>query len=103
MLECENGVEALSIWKDRGADISLIVTDVVMPQMGGRELVRSLRRDGATVPILFISGYAEGTSPAKADDTGRSLFLAKPFDIGVLTRLVAELIHASNATAKASA
>jgi CheY-like chemotaxis protein len=103
VLECENGLEALSIWKDRSGEIALIVTDVVMPQMGGRELVRSLRRDGVTIPVLFISGYAEGTSPAQADDTGRSLFLAKPFDISVLTRLVAELIHAASPPAKASA
>jgi PAS domain S-box-containing protein len=93
VLECENGLQALAMWKERGGDISLIITDVVMPQMGGRELVRTLRGDGATVPVLFISGYAEGVSPVDADDTGRSIFLAKPFDIGVLTRIASELIQ----------
>jgi FixJ family two-component response regulator len=61
--------------------------------MGGRELVRRLREAGATVPVLFISGYADGTSPARTDDTGRSAFLAKPFDIGVFVRLVGELVQ----------
>jgi PAS domain S-box-containing protein len=93
VLECGHGLEALAVWQERGDEIALVVTDVVMPQMGGRELVRQLRAGGATVPVLFISGYAEGASPATADDTGRSVFLAKPFDIGAFSRLVGELIQ----------
>jgi two-component system cell cycle sensor histidine kinase/response regulator CckA len=97
VLECANGADALAVWNERRDEISLVVTDVVMPQMGGRELVRQLRELGATVPVLFISGYAEGASPATGDDTGRSVFLAKPFDIGVFSRLVGDLIQ-SDAT-----
>ena len=93
VLESEHGAEALTVWADRGSEIALIVTDVVMPQVGGRELVRRLRSEGATVPVLFISGYAEGTTPERTDDTGRSAFLAKPFDIAVFVRFVAELIQ----------
>ncbi len=93
VLEAQNGVEALAVWAERGREVSLIVTDVVMPQLGGRELVRRLRADGATVPVLFISGYAEGATPERADDTGRSVFLAKPFDIEVFVRLAGELIQ----------
>ena len=95
VLECANGADALSVWAERRDEISLVVTDVVMPQLGGRELVRELRSLGATVPVLFISGYAEGASPTTGDDTGRSVFLAKPFDIGVFSRLVGELIQTS--------
>jgi FixJ family two-component response regulator len=83
------------VWKERGSEISLLVTDVVMPQMGGRELVRRLREDGETVPVLFISGYAEGASPVMLDDMGRCVFLAKPFDIGVFSRMVGELIQSA--------
>jgi PAS domain S-box-containing protein len=93
VLECEHGGDALALWRKQGGDIAVIVTDVVMPQMGGRELVRRLREAGATVPVLFISGYADGTSPARTDDTGRSAFLAKPFDIGVFVRLVGDLVQ----------
>ena len=95
VVEAQNGLEALATWADRGKDIALVVTDVVMPQLGGRELVRRLREDGVTVPVLFISGYAEGTTPERTDDTGRSVFLAKPFDIDVFVRLVTELIQGS--------
>jgi FixJ family two-component response regulator len=63
-----------------------------MPQMGGRDMVRRLRDDGVTVPVLFISGYAEGAAPERMD-SGRSAFLAKPFDIGVFVRMVGDLIE----------
>ena len=93
VLECAHGVDALAVWNERRDEIALVVTDVVMPQMGGRELVRQLRAYGSTVPVVFISGYAEGASPANGDDTGHSVFLAKPFDIAVFSRLVGELIQ----------
>ena len=92
VLEAQHGVEALAIWGERGGEIALIVTDVVMPQLGGRELVRRLRADGVRVPVLFMSGYAEGAAPERLDDTGRSTFLAKPFDIAVFVRVVGELV-----------
>jgi PAS domain S-box-containing protein len=93
VLEAQDGVEALAVWAERRHDIALIVTDVVMPQLGGRELVRRLRAAGATIPVLFISGYAEGATPERADDSGHSVFLPKPFDIDVFVRLVSELIR----------
>jgi PAS domain S-box-containing protein len=93
VLECQHGLDALATWEDHGPEIALIVTDVVMPQLGGREMVRRLRDQGVTVPVLFISGYAEGASPDRMDETGRSMFLAKPFDISVFVRMAGELIH----------
>ena len=97
VLECQHGLEALATWAERGHEIALIVTDVVMPQLGGREMVRRLRAEGVTVPVLFISGYAEGATPERMDDTGRSKFLAKPFDISVFVRMAGELIHGAGA------
>ena len=96
VIESPNGLDAVSVWETRRSEISLVVTDVVMPHLGGRELVRRLRSDGATVPVLFMSGYAEGATPERNDDTGRSAFLAKPFDIAVFVRLVGELINAAH-------
>jgi PAS domain S-box-containing protein len=93
VLEGQNGLEGLALWSERGHEIALIISDVVMPQLGGREMVRRLRDEGATVPVLFISGYAQGATPERLDASGRSAFLAKPFDIDVLGRMAAELIH----------
>jgi two-component system cell cycle sensor histidine kinase/response regulator CckA len=95
VLEAPHGLDALTLWSEHRDDIALIVTDVVMPQLGGRELVRRLRSEGATVPVLFISGYAEGATYERMDDSGRSAFLAKPFDIDVFVRQVGALIQDS--------
>ena len=93
VLEGQNGLEGLDLWSERGHEIALIVSDVVMPQLGGREMVRRLRDQGGTVPVLFISGYAQGATPERLDDSGRSAFLPKPFDIDVFVRMAAELIQ----------
>jgi CheY-like chemotaxis protein len=93
VLEGQNGLEGLALWSERGHEIALIVSDVVMPQLGGREMVRRLRDEGAAVPVLFISGYAQGATPERLDGSGRSAFLAKPFDIDVFVRMAADLIQ----------
>jgi two-component system, cell cycle sensor histidine kinase and response regulator CckA len=97
VLEAQHGLDALAVWAEHGTDISLIVTDVIMPQLGGRELVQRLRDYQASVPVLFMSGYAEGGRPGGADDASPSAFIAKPFDIRVFVRVVADLIESSAA------
>jgi signal transduction histidine kinase/ActR/RegA family two-component response regulator len=54
-----DGEEALVILRDRSADIALVVSDVVMPRMGGRELYEQARAEGIATPFLFTSGYTD--------------------------------------------
>jgi signal transduction histidine kinase/ActR/RegA family two-component response regulator len=54
-----DGEEALTILRDRAGDIALVVSDVVMPRMGGRELYESARGEGIVTPFLFTSGYTD--------------------------------------------
>lgn len=58
VLEARDGVEALALWEEHGDRIDLVLTDLVMPRMGGRELAERLRDAGCEVPILLASGYA---------------------------------------------
>lgn len=53
-----DGVEALAVMQARGHEIALVISDVVMPRMGGRELYQQLREANVQVPFLFTSGYA---------------------------------------------
>jgi two-component system, cell cycle sensor histidine kinase and response regulator CckA len=62
VLQAADGAEAMSLLRERGTDIALVVSDVVMPRMGGRELYASLREEGFTMPFLFTSGYTDRMS-----------------------------------------
>ena len=62
VLQASDGAEALELLRSRGSEIALVVSDVVMPRMGGRELYASLRDEGYRMPFLFTSGYTDRMS-----------------------------------------
>jgi CheY-like chemotaxis protein len=57
VLEAHNGIHALSVAETRGDSIQLLVTDVIMPQMSGRELAERLRVLAPELKVLYMSGY----------------------------------------------
>jgi FixJ family two-component response regulator len=73
--------------------VALVISDVLMPELGGRELAQRVLRDYPTLPILFISGY---TNQELADDDGTlqidAMFLAKPFSQQQLMDAVESLL-----------
>ena len=92
----ENGKEALEILRQRRREVDLVVTDVIMPVMGGRELYAEARAAGFTdVTFLFTSGY---TSPGGASEdfqfTPDMHFLRKPWTLNELLDQVAALMLA---------
>lgn len=88
-VEAEDGAEALQIVTD-GAKPDLVVTDMVMPRMGGSDLARHLARVHPEIPILFMSGYTE--DPLVHEVERSSLFLAKPFTSALLMAKVREAL-----------
>ena len=80
-----DGEEALARANGNEASIDLVVTDSVMPRVGGRELLQRLRTTRADIRVLQISGYSE--SAVGAED-----FLAKPFEPAELLRRVREIL-----------
>jgi len=80
--------------------VDLVVTDVVMPAMGGRELSHHVGRTGPATKIVFMSGYpGEMTIPADSPDTGL-FFLAKPFAPRALADKVREALDSPKSTPK---
>jgi two-component system, cell cycle sensor histidine kinase and response regulator CckA len=57
VIEARNGVEALDYIKDHPETVDLVISDVVMPEMGGRELAQKLMQSEPDLPVLFMSGY----------------------------------------------
>jgi PAS domain S-box-containing protein len=92
VLRAENGREALEIAHRYKGLIHLVITDVVMPELGGRELAEKLQRLRPRTKVLFTSGYLE------ADVDGNlagqpSMILQKPFALSVLERKIREALE----------
>src|SRR5258708_2474747 len=105
--EAENGVEGLS--QVRKHPPALVVTDIVMPDKEGLEIIRELRRQVPNVAILAVSGAVRGAFNLHlASQFGADAVLAKPFGFDDLVGAVADILagseHAgySNATAGAA-
>jgi two-component system cell cycle sensor histidine kinase/response regulator CckA len=90
VLTANNGEEALEI-VDRGDEIALLISDVVMPLMDGPTMVREARKTRPELPILFMSGYAE-EQLRKSIDIANVAFLPKPFSVQELAEAVRKVL-----------
>jgi two-component system response regulator FixJ len=77
VLEARHGADALLLWRAHRAEVTAVVTDLRMPEMGGRELVARLREQGAALPVVFVSGYSDESATPDAAPAERAL--EKPF------------------------
>jgi CheY-like chemotaxis protein len=82
VLTASDGTEALAVLDDCAGAISLVVTDVAMPRMGGHELARLLALRSPGIPVIFMSGYDSDASPAPGP------MLAKPVTQDALLRAI---------------
>jgi len=90
VLVAANGEEALALAEAHSFDV--LVTDVVMPHLGGRELALRLAAAHPTTPILFMSGYTSEGEHLTAAASGRAAILNKPFTANQLVRAVEALL-----------
>ncbi len=94
VLEAADGVHALAQWEQAAGAIDLVVTDIVMPNMGGRELARRLLVLDPGVRLLFMSGYAEDARERAEFAGPAGEFLGKPFTPGQLRERVRAMLSA---------
>jgi len=92
VLEAGDGVQALQRYEAEGERIDLILTDVVMPRMSGRELVDRVRALRPTMPVLYMSGYTEDAILRHGVRDASMLLLGKPFTPADLIGKVREVL-----------
>ena len=95
VLEARDGSQALKICQDYRGEIHLVLSDLVMPGISGRDLVLRLASLRPGIKVIFMSGYAEDYFMDQ-DLGGAGLgFIQKPFEAQVLTRKIQELLNSA--------
>jgi two-component system cell cycle sensor histidine kinase/response regulator CckA len=92
VLEAADGMEALQIASQYEETIHLVLTDVVMPRLGGKALAEQIRARRKDTKILFMSGYTEYTSNTSGELSALGSALQKPFSRLSLTAKVREVL-----------
>ena len=99
VLEAADGAAALEVARGHEGEIHLLVTDMVMPGMSGRDLAERLRALRHALPVLYISGYVQDAAARATLGREHSAFVAKPFTPELLTDRVRELLTTADAGA----
>jgi two-component system cell cycle sensor histidine kinase/response regulator CckA len=99
VLEATNGTQALRLIAESSRPIHLVVSDVVMPEMGGREMGQRLSLLEPALPILYMSGYTGEDVVRRGLLEAGAPFLQKPFSTEALARKTREMLDAISAAA----
>jgi CheY-like chemotaxis protein len=101
VITAADGKEALDLYQAQADRIDLIVMDIVMPQLTGREVLEALRRQGARVPICFCTGYDPTASQSESLRSLGFEVAEKPFNEHHLLEMVRGVLdsHSANPSA----
>jgi signal transduction histidine kinase/CheY-like chemotaxis protein len=96
MITAANGADGLAKAKSHEGPIHLVISDVIMPVMGGREMADQLKLSRPATPILFISGYTDDAAVRRGVSEHRDHYLEKPFELNSLARKVSEVLNSDS-------
>lgn len=94
ILEAKDGNEALLLWDRNLGAVDVVVTDVVMPNMSGKQLVERLRLSKPEIKVIYISGYQSSVLATGNKFGANATFLQKPFRPAELSKTVREILAA---------
>jgi two-component system cell cycle sensor histidine kinase/response regulator CckA len=92
VLEARHGIEAMMLSRQHVGVIHLLLTDVIMPQISGRELADRLQAERPDIKVLYVSGYMDDASLRHGISTLEKVLLQKPFTTDVLARKVRDIL-----------
>jgi len=95
VLEADSGESALALFEQLGAPIQLLLTDVVLPRMPGRELAEHVLRTRPGVKVLFMSGYSQQMTTVQGFLKPGVHLLEKPFSVQELLTKTRQLLEAA--------
>ena len=97
VLDASDGMDALEIALAHKSPIDILITDVVMPRLSGRDLAAKLSARWPSLKVLFISGYTDDTIVRHGVLEGGVAFLQKPFNLNALSEKIREILKGEGA------
>lgn len=91
-IQAQNGREAVDLFKKERSQISLVILDLIMPEMGGKECLREILKIDPQAKVLVASGYSADASVKETTQMGAKGFVAKPFRMKELLRDVRKVL-----------
>jgi PAS domain S-box-containing protein len=88
VIEASNGSDALDIYRENSAEIDLVLTDMVMSGLSGRDVFYGVRKIDKTCPVIIASGFIQDDNLEKMQNDGLSGFIAKPFGFSDLCKSI---------------
>ena len=92
-LQAANGREALAVLEQRADEIALVLSDLVMPEMGGQALFHAMRQRGLTLPVVILSGHPMERELEALQAQGLAGWILKPLDEEQLGQLLARALN----------
>jgi two-component system, cell cycle sensor histidine kinase and response regulator CckA len=95
VIEARDGAHALQLWTDGPGEIDLLLTDTVMPNMGGAALSQRLKLAQPEIKVLYMSGYTDDAVILQQLLVSGAAFLQKPFGPDALARKISEVLNST--------
>jgi CheY-like chemotaxis protein len=92
VLRARSGREAIDLYRDRGAEIAVVILDLVMPGLSGRETFEALRQIQPALRILLSSGYSLDGQAAELLQSPGTVFIQKPYSLDSLSQGLQKLL-----------
>ena len=96
VLEARDGAEGIACLEARGGDVDLLLTDVIMPRMSGRDVAEALRQRAPRMGVLYMSGYTDTAIDRDGTPASGLQFLSKPFTPAELLQRVRDVLAAGS-------
>ena len=93
MITAENGKEGLEVFKKFSQEIDVILSDMIMPEMSGKELMEKIRKIESEMGFVFVSGYSRTELTANGSLPARTFFHSKPYNIDEVLDSLLKLIN----------
>jgi hypothetical protein len=93
VLQAEDGQRALELARKQLLLIDVVISDIVMPRLGGVDLAYELRSMRSNLPVILMSGYADVTPSREELQSGKTFFIQKPFTPDVMKDLIQSVLQ----------